>query len=85
MPECNVILAQCVAYWALAPKPLAVYKAIWSTQQVVRDSVGQNEGVPLHLRNAPTKLMKELGYARIHLPSRQFLCQCHAGISTTLT
>ncbi|KAM1042404.1 hypothetical protein ACFX13_032187 [Malus domestica] len=63
MPECNVILAQCVAYLALAPKSVAVYKAIGSAQQVVRDSVGQNEGVPLHLRNAPTKLMKELGYA----------------------
>lgn len=64
MPECNVILAQCVAYLALAPKSVSVYRAIEAAQKVVRDSVGQNEGVPLHLRNAPTKLMKELGYAQ---------------------
>ncbi|KAE9605844.1 putative adenosinetriphosphatase [Lupinus albus] len=64
MPECNVILAQCVAYLALAPKSVAVYKAIGAAQKVVRESVGQNEGVPLHLRNAPTKLMKEVGYGK---------------------
>lgn len=62
MPECNVILAQCVAYLSLAPKSVAVYKALGSAQKVVRESVGQNEGVPLHLRNAPTKLMKDIGY-----------------------
>ncbi|KAJ0028527.1 hypothetical protein Pint_36526 [Pistacia integerrima] len=64
MPECNVILAQCVAYLALAPKSISVYRAIETAQKVVRESVGQNEGVPLHLRNAPTKLMKELGYGK---------------------
>ena len=62
MPECNVILAQCVAYLALAPKSVSVYRAIEAAQKAVRESVGQNEGVPLHLRNAPTKLMKEIGY-----------------------
>ncbi|WCJ23202.1 Replication-associated recombination protein A [Euphorbia peplus] len=64
MPECNVILAQCAAYLALAPKSIAVYRAIGAAQKVVRDSVGQNEGVPLHLRNAPTRLMKEIGYGK---------------------
>lgn len=64
MPECNVVLAQCVAYLALAPKSVAVYKAINTAQKAVRDSAGQNDGVPLHLRNAPTKLMKEIGYGR---------------------
>ncbi|KAI5432568.1 uncharacterized protein LOC127117462 [Lathyrus oleraceus] len=64
MPECNVILAQCVAYLALAPKSIAVYRAIGDAEKVVRESVGQNEGVPLHLRNAPTKLMKEVGYGK---------------------
>lgn len=64
MPECNVNLAQCVAYLALAPKSVSVYRAILAAQEVVRESVGQNEGVPLHLRNAPTKLMKELGYGK---------------------
>ncbi|XP_061344148.1 uncharacterized protein LOC133290101 isoform X2 [Gastrolobium bilobum] len=64
MPECNVILAQCVAYLALAPKSVSVYRAIEAAQKAVRESVGQNEGVPLHLRNAPTKLMKEIGYGK---------------------
>ncbi|XP_010558986.1 PREDICTED: ATPase WRNIP1 [Tarenaya hassleriana] len=67
MPECNVILAQCASYLALAPKSVAVYKAIEAAQKVVRDSVGQNEGVPIHLRNAPTKLMKELGYGKEYI------------------
>ncbi|XP_057955891.1 uncharacterized protein LOC131149458 [Malania oleifera] len=64
MPECNVNLAQCVAYLALAPKSVSVYRAIGAAQKVVKESIGQNEGVPLHLRNAPTKLMKELGYGK---------------------
>ncbi|ESQ34141.1 hypothetical protein EUTSA_v10009719mg [Eutrema salsugineum] len=67
MPECNVVLAQCTAYLALAPKSIAVYRAIESARKVVKDSVGQNEGVPLHLRNAPTKLMKELGYGKEYI------------------
>ncbi|XP_060205383.1 uncharacterized protein LOC132633167 [Lycium barbarum] len=67
MPECNVILAQCAAYLALAPKSIAVYRALGAAQKVVRESVGQNEGVPLHLRNAPTKLMKDLGYGREYI------------------
>ncbi|KDP20671.1 hypothetical protein JCGZ_21142 [Jatropha curcas] len=67
MPECNVILAQCVAYMALAPKSISVYQAIEAAQKIVKESVGQNEGVPLHLRNAPTKLMKELGYGKDYI------------------
>ncbi|KAL1555478.1 ATPase WRNIP1 [Salvia divinorum] len=62
MPECGVVLAHCVAYLALAPKSVAVYRAFGAAQKAVRESVGQNERVPMHLRNAPTKLMKELGY-----------------------
>lgn len=64
MPECNVHLAQCVAYLAVAPKSISVYRAMQAAQKVVRESVGQNEGVPLHLRNAPTKLMKDVGYGK---------------------
>ncbi|OIT04658.1 hypothetical protein A4A49_16358 [Nicotiana attenuata] len=67
MPECNVILAQCVAYLALTPKSIAVYRAVGAAQKVVRESVGQNEGVPIHLRNAPTKLMKDLGYGKDYI------------------
>ncbi|PKA62788.1 hypothetical protein AXF42_Ash020060 [Apostasia shenzhenica] len=62
MPECDVCLAHCVAYLAMAPKSVAVYKALNSAKMAVRESLGGNEGVPLHLRNAPTKLMKEMGY-----------------------
>ncbi|POO03417.1 Replication factor C subunit [Trema orientale] len=64
MPECDVILAQCVAYLAMAPKSIAVYRAIGAAKKAVKESVGQNEGVPLHLRNAPTKLMKQIGYGK---------------------
>ncbi|XP_062107781.1 uncharacterized protein LOC133818761 [Humulus lupulus] len=64
MPECDVVLAQCVAYLAMAPKSIAVYRAIGAARKAVKESVGQNEGVPLHLRNAPTKLMKEIGYGK---------------------
>jgi len=79
MPECNVILAQCVAYLALAPKSIAVYRAIGAAEKVVSESVGQNEGVPLHLRNAPTKLMKEIGYGKgyIYPPDNPFLTQSY--------
>ncbi|XP_021866942.2 uncharacterized protein [Spinacia oleracea] len=64
LPECRLNLAQCVAYLALAPKSVAVYKAINEAMKVVKDSVGGNQGVPLHLRNAPTKLMGDLGYGK---------------------
>lgn len=62
MPECNVILAQAVAYLARAPKSNALYKAYKSVQRDIQEK--PNEPVPLHLRNAPTKLMKEVGYGK---------------------
>ena len=55
-------LAQCVAYLALAPKSVAVYQAINEAQEWVKKK--GNEPVPLHLRNAPTGLMRQLGYGR---------------------
>lgn len=67
MPECNVVLAQCVAYLSLAPKSVSVYRAIGAAQKVVKESLGQNERVPLHLRNAPPKLMKDLGYGKEYI------------------
>ena len=62
MPECTVHLAQVVAYMARAPKSNALYEAYAK----VRDDIRQlpNAGVPLHLRNAPTSLMKGLGYGK---------------------
>lgn len=62
MPECNVILAQAVAYLARAPKSNALYAAYQAIQSDVKETI--NESVPLHLRNAPTDLMKELGYGK---------------------
>lgn len=62
MPECDVHLAQAVAYCARAPKSNALYAAVGKVRQDIRDL--PNEGVPLHLRNAPTKLMKGLGYGK---------------------
>jgi putative ATPase len=62
MPECNVILAQAVVYLARAPKSNALYEAYGKVQEDVQKTI--NEGVPLHLRNAPTKLMKSLNYGK---------------------
>ncbi|KAG6551252.1 hypothetical protein Mapa_007178 [Marchantia paleacea] len=63
MPECNVNLAQCVVYLALARKSVVAYQAIEAAQKLVRES-HLNEPVPLHLRNAPTRLMKDMGYGK---------------------
>ena len=61
-PEGDLALAQAVVYLALAPKSNAVYKAY---AEVLADVESRPaEPVPLHLRNAPTKLMKELDYSR---------------------
>ena len=61
-PESRLILAQCTIYLATSPKGNASYQAINLAQEEVRKS--GNLGVPLPLRNAPTKLMKELGYGK---------------------
>jgi putative ATPase len=62
MPEGNLALAQATVYLALAPKSNALYEAYGAVQQDVEQTVA--EPVPLHLRNAPTGLMKGLGYGR---------------------
>jgi len=61
-PEGELALAQCALYLAVVPKSNAVYKAYKKAQKDVKDK-GSLE-VPLHIRNAPTKLMKDLGYAK---------------------
>ncbi|PCJ33263.1 MAG: recombination factor protein RarA [Gammaproteobacteria bacterium] len=61
-PEGDLAIAQAVVYLACAPKSNAVYNAFNQAMQDVR-SQGSAE-VPVHLRNAPTKLMKELGYGK---------------------
>jgi putative ATPase len=62
MPEGNLALAQAVVYLSVAPKSNALYTAYSDVQQDVERTAA--EPVPLHLRNAPTGLMKHLGYGR---------------------
>jgi putative ATPase len=59
-PEGRILLSECALYLASSPKSNAAYKAINTAQEKVRET--GNLSVPLHLRNAPTKLMKDLGY-----------------------
>lgn len=59
-PECDLILAQTAIYLATSEKSNTVYTAIRAAQAKVHE--GGDQPVPLHLRNAPTKLMKELNY-----------------------
>jgi putative ATPase len=62
MPEGNLALAQAVVYLSVAPKSNALYTAYSAVQEDVENTAA--EPVPLHLRNAPTRLMKGLGYGR---------------------
>lgn len=62
MPECNVMLAQAVVYLATAPKSNSLYSAYGKVKKDVE--LTRNDPVPMHLRNAPTKLMKDLGYGK---------------------
>jgi len=62
LPECCLSLAQATTYLASAPKSNASYLALTSAQKDVRDHGGKR--VPMHLRNAPTGLMKGLGYGK---------------------
>lgn len=59
-PESRIILSQCATYLACSPKSNAAYAAIGNAQKLVKQT--GDLSVPLDLRNAPTKLMKELGY-----------------------
>ena len=62
IPEGDQALAQLTLYLALAPKSDAAYQALNRANAIIESTVG--EPVPLHLRNAPTRLMKEMGYAK---------------------
>jgi putative ATPase len=61
-PECKLALAQCALYLALAPKSNAIYTAYGKAAELVNNTPPY--GVPLHIRNAPTPLMQDLGYGR---------------------
>ena len=69
-PEARIILSQCAIYLASSPKSNASYKAIGKAQQVVKQT--GDLPVPIHLRNAPTKLMKELGYGKDYLYAHDY-------------
>jgi putative ATPase len=62
MPECGVNLGHCVIYLAKSPKSIVAYTAYEKAKAEV--AVSGNLPVPLYLRNAPTKLMKEIGYGK---------------------
>ncbi len=70
MPECNVILAQAVVYMAKCNKSNELYTAYGKAARDVREY--GNLPVPLHIRNAPTKLMKDLGYGKDYKYSPNF-------------
>lgn len=69
-PECRIILAQCVTYLAASPKSNASYMGI-EQASALADKTG-NLSVPLHLRNAPTKLMKNLNYGKDYQYAHQY-------------
>jgi putative ATPase len=69
-PESRIILSQCAIYLATSPKSNASYLAIGTAQQLVKQT--GDLSVPIHLRNAPTKLMKELGYGEDYKYSHDY-------------
>ena len=69
-PESRIILSQCAVYLATSPKSNASYLAIGKAQKLVKQT--GDLPVPIHLRNAPTKLMKELGYGNEYKYSHDY-------------
>jgi putative ATPase len=69
-PESRILLSQCAVYLATSPKSNASYMAIGEAQAIVKQT--GDLSVPLHLRNAPTKLMKELGYGEEYQYSHNY-------------
>ena len=69
-PESRIILSQCAVYLATSPKSNSSYEAIGKAQALVRET--GDLSVPLHLRNAPTKLMKELDYGKNYKYAHSF-------------
>ena len=69
-PEARIILSQCAIYLATSAKSNASYMAINNAQRLVKET--GDLSVPLHIRNAPTKLMKELGYGEDYKYSHDY-------------
>lgn len=70
VPECNVVLTQCVVYLSLAHKSNSLYVAYEKAKGDVYKTL--NEPIPLKLRNAPTKLMKNIGYGKDYKYAHQY-------------
>lgn len=70
MPEARIILSQATIYLATSPKSNASYQAINEAMDLVRKT--GNLSVPLHIRNAPTKLMKDIGYGANYAYSHSY-------------
>jgi putative ATPase len=70
IPEGDLALAQAAIYLAVAPKSDAAYRAMNQLRDLVQSSVP--EPVPMHLRNAPTRLMKEMGYGKGYQHAHEF-------------
>jgi len=70
LPESRIILSQCAIYLATSPKSNSVYNAINNAQDNIKKT--GNLPIPIHLKNAPTKLMKELNYGKEYLYSHDF-------------
>ena len=70
LPESRIILSQCAIYLAISPKSNSVYNAINNAQDNIKKT--GNLPIPIHLKNAPTKLMKELNYGKEYLYSHDF-------------
>ena len=70
MPEARIILSQCAIYLATSPKSNSAYVAIDAALAKVRAT--GNLSIPLHLRNAPTKLMKDLNYGKDYQYAHNF-------------
>tara|TARA_R110000787_G_scaffold269018_3_gene375668 strand:+ start:8112 stop:9383 length:1272 start_codon:yes stop_codon:yes gene_type:complete len=69
-PESRIILSQCAVYLANSPKSNASYLAIKNAQEIVKKT--GDLSIPLHLRNAPTKLMKDLDYGKNYKYSHDY-------------
>lgn len=67
MPEADVLLAQCAIYLARAPKSREADSALAAAKRTIAECRGIQPSVPMHLRNAPTKLMKDLGMFMLFL------------------
>ena len=79
MPEAGVVIGQAAVYLALAPKSCAIYRAFESAMAACREE--PHAPVPMHIRNAPTALMKRVGYSKgyVYNPSNGYARGCAEG------